>query len=306
MTTTNDDQPVSVDNDIVMLGLHVVALIDLLGQSHLLEKWNYMPTDLTPSHPWAQAVRETLGVVELWRDEFQNGYDQFQKHFDTLADQASVGKPEDQRRQHEQYRTSSLSSAHFSDTIIFYSPLQNEHGYWQAKNICQMLVASGALLLEALNEKTVFRGAIEVGMLTHFQTGDPYGPALARAHHLESKVADYPRIVVGPGVLSYLDAVERTPGTDAPTRAIQALAAQCRTYITQDSGGCWIVDYLNVAFENAGGDPVSWRKLQGDAFKFVQAEHARFQSKGDSKLAERYKRLEAYFGSLESASRVRS
>lgn len=162
------------------------------------------------------------------------------------------------------------------------------------RDLIKMMVACGVLLLAGLNSKRVFRGAVEVGMLTCLESGDPYGPALARAHHLENKAADYPRIVVGPGVLSYLDAVERSEGEDPSIRAIRALARTCRTFLAQDSNGCWYVDYLADAFANAGGDPASCRKLQTDALVFVRSELARFRATQNKILVERYERLAAY------------
>jgi len=298
MPAKNEGRSESADassDAMAMFGPHVVALIDFLGQSTELAKWDYLPAALSPSHPWVQAVRDTLGRVMMWREEFQKRYGEFQSEMDDLANYRSVGQPDHLRRQFDEYRKTSLHAAHFSDTLIFYSQLQNERGYRQMSNVCRMIVISGALMLAALNAKTVFRGAIEAGMLTRFPTGDPYGPALAKAHQLESKVADYPRIVVGPGVLSYLDAVEQAEGTDPPIRAIQEVAARCRTYLGQDFDGRWMVDYLNDAFANTCGDPTAWRKLQADGLVFVQAELTRFRKEGNEKLVRRYQRLEDYF-----------
>lgn len=304
MATTNDPpaSPRATSDGMAMFGQHVVALIDLLGQTHILEKWNYVPKELTPDHPWIRAVRESVGVVESWRDDFELRFDEFQANYDELAQQASIGKPEQQRRLHEEYRKSAMYAAHFSDTMIFYSPLQNEHGFWQMTNVIKMIVASGALLLAGLNSRRAFRGAVDVGMLTRLKSGDPYGPAMARAHYLESKAADYPRMVVGPGVLSYLDAIDRTDGSDAPIQAIQALAGTCRTFLAREADGCWIVDYLNDAFANAGGDAAGWRRLQADGRKFVEEELTRFKELGDTKLTPRYERLAAYFKSHEETA----
>jgi hypothetical protein len=307
---TNEGQPAAPatgSDRMAMFGPHVVTLIDFLGQSAALLDWDYTPTSVSPADTWVRAVRDTMGRVTMWRDEFEKRFRDFQAEMDALADQHSIGQPPTLREQFDEYRRTSLYTGHFSDTLIFYSPLQNEHGYWQMSNVCRMIVTSGALMLAALNAKTVFRGAIEVGMLTRFppdsagRPGDPYGPALAKAHQLESKVADYPRIVVGPGVLSYLDAVERTAAAEPAIRAIQALVPQCRTYLAQDRDGCWIVDYLNDAFANARGDPAGWRKLQADGLTFVEAELGRFRREHNQKLAHRYERLVAYFHSRGSA-----
>ena len=307
MAATNNAQPPTPSNttaELAMFGPHVVALIDLLGQTHALEKWDHLPSAVTRDHPWVQAVRDSVGIVEFWRNEFQLRLTEFQGTQDELIERVSAGTPEEQRRLHEQYRKSQLHDAHFSDTLIFYSPLQNEFGFWQMTNLIKLIVASGALLLAGLNSKRVFRGAIEVGMLTRLQSGDPYGPALARAHHLESKVADYPRIVVGPGILSYLDAIDRTEGTDPPIQAIKALAGTCRTFLAQDSKGCWFVDYLNDAFANGGGDQASWQNLRATALPFVEAELIRFRMAGDEELTGRYTRLRDYFASRGNPSKA--
>jgi hypothetical protein len=48
------------------------------------------------------------------------------------------------------------------------------------------------------------RGGIELGLAMDIDNDDIYGPALARAYTLESKVAQYPRIVIGEELILYL------------------------------------------------------------------------------------------------------
>jgi hypothetical protein len=286
-----------------MFGLHVVALIDFLGQSRELAKWDSVPQGFPPPDWWLEAVQNTVGRVLMWREEFKKRFTQFLKLLDLHAQVLSTGTPPEKLRRFNDLRETTLEYAHFSDTLIFYSPLQNQHGYWQVSNIAGFLIVCGALLIGALASKTVFRGAIEVGVLTRFPSdstgrpGDPYGPALAKAHYLESKVAQYPRIVVGPSLLSYLDAVEKDPDQDAPARANRTIAADCRKYMVRDADDCWIADYLSDAFASTGAGPRRWGEVRTQAFAFVQSEVARFRKDGSDKLVERYEALEAYFRS---------
>lgn len=282
-------------SEMAMFGPHVVALIDFLGQSGQLAKWDFVPSNVGEVGEWVKAVRESMGRVLTWREEFDKRFGQYQKLLDTYEQDFSAPAPPEKLKQFHEFRQTTLHHQHFSDTLIFYSPLQNEHGYWQVSNVVGFLVVCGTLFLGSLTTRTPLRGAIEVGMLSRFPTGDPYGPGLAKAHHLESKVADYPRIVVGPTLLSYLNAIERDPDQDPPARANRAVAMQCRQHLAQDTDGCWIVDYLNDTFATAGGNPTGWRKLQADAFAFVQAELARFKNERNDKLGQRYGRLLAYF-----------
>lgn len=309
---TNNEPAPTVDtatDGVAMFGPHVVTMIDLLGQSAELMKWDFVPNTIAETAKWVPAVRNSVGRVLLWREEFEKRFAAYLQSLRNFEEQFAPKEPTDLRRKFDEFRQTSIRRQHFSDTLIFYSQLQNEHGYWQVSNVAGMSVTCGALMLAALNHKTVFRGAIEVGMLTHFppdsdrRTGDPYGPALAKVHHLESKVADYPRIVVGPTLLSYLDMTIRNSDTDGPAQANRAVAQQCRQHLAQDADGCWIVDYLNDAFANAGGNPAGWRKLQTDAFAFVESELARFKSAGDNKLEKRYSRLQAYFRARDGQPR---
>ncbi|MBK8267543.1 MAG: hypothetical protein IPK83_04255 [Planctomycetes bacterium] len=120
------------------------------------------------------------------------------------------------------------------------------------------------------------------------------------AHHLESKVAQYPRLVVGPGVMNYLDAINRQTGTHFAIQATKAGAQECRRYLTQDEDGKWIVDYLGQAIATVGGNEDRFRRSQAKAFEFVVQELGRFRTSKTTTLIERYERLEAYFKSRGS------
>ena len=306
MATPNKRAPSAHESggEMAMFGPHIVALIDFLGQSSELAKWDFIPNTVTETAVWVPAVRSTIGRVLMWREEFERRFTEYQKSLDAYEQSFSTAALPEKLKQFNEFRQTTLHHQHFSDTLIFYSPLQNEHGYWQISNVVGFLVVCGTLFLGSLTTSTPLRGAIEVGMLSRFPTGDPYGPGLAKAHYLESKVADYPRIVVGPTLLSYLDWLQNHSDRDAPAQANRVVAAQCRDHITKDADGQWIVDYLSDTFANAGGNPTGWHQMQREAFAFVTAEQARFAAgtdTGSQKLARRYTRMVDYFRSRGSA-----
>jgi len=300
MATTSDDRPTDTQpngGDMVKFDLSVVTLIDLLGQSSELARWDSVPGPEQMAD-WLSAVRQSMGRVLSWREQFERSFRQFQAHRDRLAEQLSENLPAGPRRGFDEYRETSLNTSHFSDTLIFDSPLQNEQGYWQVANIVSMVATCGRLMLIALTMKAAFRGAIEVGMLGQFPaTGEPYGPAMAKAHSLEAKVADYPRIIVGPGLISYLHTMSRNPDTSWPAQLNQALAKLCQKHIAQDTDGYWIVDYLSPEWPDNVANPSVTHTYQSQAHAFVQAELDRFTKEGNEKLAKRYERLLTYFRS---------
>jgi len=300
MATTSDDQSKAArtnGDDKVVFGLYVVALIDFLGQSSELAKWDFAPANPDQGAEWFRAVQASVGRVLAWRTRFEECFRQARAHGERFSQQFSEGQPVELRQRVDEFRKTSLHAAHFSDTLIFYSPLQNEYGYWQVANVASMIATCGTLMLEALARKTVFRGAIEIGMLSRFPTDEPYGPALAKAHDLEAKVADYPRIIVGPDLVSYLDATLRNPKTAAAAMSNRNVAAICHEFIAQDAHGCWIVDYLSEKLAGPTAGTSLRHQVLGEARAFVQAELDRFTKAGDAELAKRYERLLAYFRS---------
>lgn len=291
---SNGSQPIgdSTSGE-VMFGLHAVAMIDFLGQTQQLARWDFIPNTPAQVAEWIQGARATIGRIMTWRQYFEKGFQKFTSF--QLPTRLLAALSPEQQAEFAKMRETAIQVAHFSDSIIVYSPLQNQHNYWQVGNLYAIIVSCGTLLAAALTAHVALRGGLDIGMLARFPSGDPYGPGLAKAYCLESNDARYPRVVVGPGVFSYLDAIEREPGDTPPVRANRDHAADCRRCLTQDSDGKWIIDYLNDHFANLGGDPVSFGRLRDMGFAFVQSERERFQRENDTKLADRYCQLERYF-----------
>ena len=83
----------------LMFGLHVVALMDILGQSSELAKWDYLPPTSSPSASWIQAVRNTVGRVMIWRNEFEKRFRDLKAGMDAVAKEHSDSHPDYLRRQ---------------------------------------------------------------------------------------------------------------------------------------------------------------------------------------------------------------
>lgn len=89
-----------------------------------------------------------------------------------------------------------------------------------------------ALMEEGLNT----RGAIVQGLL-HHKDNIIYGPALNEAYGLESKVAKYPRIIVGASVRPDLLAMETAHGGISPLNIVEE--DQDGLHILNPFGGTW-------------------------------------------------------------------
>ena len=91
------------------------------------------------------------------------------------------------------------------------------------------------------------RAGLDVGVGTRLSTGEVYGSALERAYFLESNLAKYPRILVGDGLLEYLDWVSaQAPRSDFGQLAVLT-AQKCRRFVCEDNDGRSMLDFLGDA-----------------------------------------------------------
>jgi hypothetical protein len=153
------------------------------------------------------------------------------------------------------------------------------------------------MMFDSLADKTPFRGAITIGDGGVLKDDSFYGPALAEAHDLESKIAGYPRVLVSNKVRQFLS--DESTYSDDPEidKAMQSLANTCRSLICQDADGHWIVDFLgkgSAGIFRSTRDCVNIIKM---AYDFVGEQVEQFSQSGNAKLAGRYCVLKKYIES---------
>jgi hypothetical protein len=158
-------------------------------------------------------------------------------------------------------------------------------------------VASCCILhLTSLATKCPIRGGIDVGLgLDISERGDPevYGPVLGNAYNLESKLADYQRILVSDGLIAYLEQTAQSPQTTPLGRLANHLAADCKRFITSDNDGRAMLDFLGEKMATLS--TVEERQFQFAAINECIAEQKQLaQSENDSRLLIRYDKLAAY------------
>ena len=278
--------------DQITFGHHVVALVDFVGQSSALAKWDFLPDSPAAMGKFVDAARDTYGRIMAWRDLFERT---FALWLPESGPQEWATQTPDGGASLREFQETSIEFSHFSDTIVVHSPLENAHGHLSLHGTCAFIFTCGNLMLASLSQGSVFRGAIEVGMAVRFPEADLYGPALAKAHYLKSKVADYPRIVIGPSLIEYLHAHASNAEKSGIACANRSMANLCLGLLARDTDDCWIVDYMSDEFARLDTNREGLEVLRTAALEFVEAELARFQAADDRVLIDRYKRLAAYF-----------
>lgn len=148
----------------------VLAFIDVLGWSDLVQKSVVQREELEKLN-LAKNYLSFLSKASSSRKEF---FSKFKRSVPTIID-----------------------ATHFSDTLVISCPINSAatlsfiSGIQQ---VCEGLLLSGRYT----------RGAIVVGELYHHDN-IIFGPALIEAYRLEKNVAKYPRIIVQPEAIPFID-----------------------------------------------------------------------------------------------------
>ena len=272
---------------------YFVAYLDFVGQKRLLcemdkyELADPMPSELSP------LIGKTFIAVAKFRDAFENFVEEKQTTFDIST------LPEPVQNEFVRLRSTKVTTQVFSDSFIYHVKLSTPHPL-PVLSIYTALMGCAALIASSLATKLPIRGGIDMGWGGELGRGEVYGPALVKAYHLESNIADYPRIVIGQSLIDYLKAHMRSEDRENRVEGITAHHAEkCLGLITCDCDKQHILNYLGQTYYDTCSHINSFELVTNrvliPAYKFIAAEHERFEQAGDKKLAPRYEKLKRYF-----------
>jgi hypothetical protein len=276
--------------------------MDLLGQKEWLKQWCTLPQSLEEREAFNQGLTKTVGPVSFLRDKFQEIFNTYLTPIDP-NELNRLGLTREQASAWLKAENATLGWGFFSDSFVFWSPTQNAQGDLTVRGFYIMLLASAIMMPLCLVNKTPLRGGIEVGVATELPPrNDIYGPAVAEAYGLESKVAQYPRIVVGKALREYIEAVKKSGGRDEYSSVMRKMAEECSLLICEDcDDGVPMLDFLGEAMFSFYRERRATKSLDTvrKAIAYVKEEHDRLKREGDPKMAMRYGRLRAYCSSRE-------
>lgn len=268
------------------LGYHLVAFLDVLGQR---EKFKALRLPTTPEDKAtvAEVLKQTAGLVLELRNVFDTNFTAFEAGLTNLK--KHTDKP---------VRPKFMG---FSDSFVTSVPIRNDNGDLALiVTIISALSAAAAVMGVSLASGHPLRGGIDVGLATEIGPQEIYGTALEKAYLLESKEAQYPRIVIGEELWHFLNSAlvnfhaQATP----EAKSIAAIIEKTMGLIAIDSDGKRILDYLGpVVVENAGSSD-KFKKLQlKPIYEFVLSEQERINKDNDPKLIARYEAFRHYIES---------
>jgi len=280
--------------DRIDLRYYAVCLIDIQGQGSKLDQWRRFPSEEPDDDScfW-EAVRGTLGTVDTVRRCFREWYSMAQKRPPEIS-----GFNEQESRELQRMNSTVPNAMCFSDTIVFFSEVSRGEQSALVYPLLQHLITMTLLLPAMWASKIPIRGAIHVGIGASLGKDDFYGPALADAYRIESKQADWPRVLVSNDAIEFFRVHKVSSSNSWIQRENAACAEAASLMLKKDEKGLWMLDFLSPAVAKNYDPTGHMAELILKGYKFVCDEHVRFAGgTGDPRLAERYAKLKEYFES---------
>lgn len=273
------------------INYYIALFVDVLGQGQKLEKIKNLPINDDEATKFDQLFLETTGAIKKLHIAFEgffNSYTQISPEVQNEINQWD----ESTREKFLQSKVHDLRYLNFSDTVVLYCSLDLETNKAPMRSIYAILAAAAATFLIILSEKIPLRGAINIGLGTELEKSGIYGPILQNLHCLESKMADYPRIIIGEELIKTIDEFdceEIICGNQSQSMD-KVTISSIRQLITTDGDGKKILNYLDNSISKAlsGKSQEVYEKLT----TFINEQVDLYA--GNTKLLKRYKNIQDY------------
>lgn len=290
MTTTK----AKGDPNELMAHNYCISFIDLLGQRDALRGQGLLPIFKSDDERerFNSTLKESIGAILRLQLRADDMLREGEKEPHESPFRASL-VPEYQVIWDEMLRAR-VTTQRWSDGLVSFVCLGDQDIKCPLNGVFNIFGSAGSLCFMGLASRTPIRGALDIAWGVELRPGELYGAAVARAYELESISAQYPRIVVGPRTIAFLEAHRKNQEQDVYSANNRGLAELCLGMLARDVDGLWILHYLGERFRQA----VSHRhhdELYSEARTYVEEQLKMHQTSGNSKLAFRYSHLLLYF-----------
>lgn len=254
---------------------YLVAFIDLLGQKEELLKLKKLPDKENKEElqHFEEQFKKTYGRAKTLYNAIdgflKNLYDPAKRPFSSIL------------------FTNEVKYKRFADGIAIHLPLMDKGDNIPLEGVNGILLACASAIISFLEQGIPLRGGIDVDLGFEIDEDDVYGPSVVKAYTLENKIAQYPRIVVGEGLIDYLNYASLINGQDYREKLNQQMAEKSLDLIVRDTDGYHIIDYMGPGFQEATNHVLEFQVFL-NIYKHVKEEQIKWKEKKDSKLAFRY------------------
>jgi hypothetical protein len=267
--------------------MYCVTFIDVLGQRAELNRLR-TPRSLS-QEDLIQAMNSTLGKVLGLRDTMLHLV--WSQRVMAIAKHEVFREfPENVRNWLDLVTRTHLGFQYFSDSLIAYWALPEGSGAATSFALFSVLATAKILMLRSFANRCALRGGIEIGYGIEWEPLQFYGPVLNDAYQLESRIAAYPRVLIGGRLLASLQRSASQSDATPETTFERHWGARALSLLYPDSDGWYVLDFLGIHPSTLAMP--DFPALVKSAIAFVRSQDSRFR--GDEKLHARYQRLMQY------------
>jgi hypothetical protein len=278
---------VEEEDGAVLMANYVVAFLDILGQKREMGECGLL----------SENEEEAKDLAKRFYRKIRNLQDWFNNFYQYSKQEPDISKvPEMFVEEFRAGMRSEIKFQRFSDGIMSYVALNMEIATTPLNGIYGLLATCGSICLMSLAHAQPVRAGVELSWAVEAKSdsgNELYGCAVACAYELESKVAKYPRVVVGKYLVEYLQYMQQIPLKTKLDEIAKSMSELCLNIISRDGDGNYFVDYLNPHFRNT--DPEVHDEYRRQAFEFIKNQIRHFDEENEKKLLERYQILHDYF-----------
>jgi hypothetical protein len=279
---TNEHNEPSL-NDPINISYYAILYMDVLNQKEKLSKIDDLPATKGEEELFLALLRDTYGVIDGFARMFESALLVTRKT-------PPPDIPENHRQELGRMFGPPIEKFLFSDSMLYYMSLNEQEGAIPTMRLHELLFAAASVFIGGLSDGNPARGGLEIGVAANFPRVGIYGPGLYKAYTLESEIAKYPRVVVGPTLRDYLIASSEDPEGTKKAALRKEYARKCLGLIYHDDG----VPALDYAGEEVRQTYPALGQFIVRAMDFAQTELKRFQQEGNEKLSSRYTLLVDY------------
>jgi hypothetical protein len=256
----------------------LVAYIDVLGQSNKLLKTSSYPPTKVHLKKIQQNLKATSYDILYLRNTIRSYFKQYRK----LTKISGVFPKENSKSFIPEVNV-------ISDSIFINVSLdKNPDNYVSINSIMGIFQGICLLYSTALSTKNPIRAGMDVGLCYHLTQNEVYGSAVAKAYTLESEKADYPRIMVGDSLWTYLNYLENLNPKTKLGKEAKLIATQCKNMVITDHGK-FMLDVIGKT-ANKLVKKLSPELVQ-KGFEYIKLQC----NNKDSNLSQRYQKLKNYY-----------
>lgn len=279
---------------------YCISFIDLLGQRDALRGQGLLPAINSEAGNAAisRVIRDSIRpVLQLQRDV----EDLVKAVSPNPNSPIRMSLSRQKRAVYDEMQLKRVKSQYWSDGFVRFVCLEDAGIKCPLNGVTEIFQFSGYFCLLGLAQRHPVRGAIDIAWGVEASYGGLYGPVVANAYELESKVAQYPRIVVGQRVVDFLEAHLSNTNDDPFTQGNRSWAQLCRDMLLKDDDGQWIVHYLGATFQHSVTH-TNHDFIQNKARAFLIDQLKEHRKSKNKKLTLRYNQLLNYFNAYPSST----